>query len=826
MKLHDIKILSKAYSLSRNSIQKMPILIRARPYEVLTMAAIVIYGVIFSYFTLLKHNAFNSYAWDLGSFNQAFYTTLHEGKLFYYTIDLFFNLSGSYFAMHISPILFLLLPFYALYSSPVTLLVAKSFLLALGALPLYFLARELFKDKKAALMLSLAYLLYPPLQGANWFDFQPQVFLPLLFFSMTYFMIKQRWKLYILFAALILLVEEHLAIILFVFAAYFLLRGGIRSLVGSVKSVKMNQSLASLVTMIACLVFFVAAISVKNTFPINPELIKYYKAVSNFRVLGVENDPLMVLLHALLNPQLAFAALMYDFPLKFLYIIFLFAPLVFISFKNALTLGTLFLLAPLMLSNYQAYYMIGAHYPLYILAFIFVAAVLSLQRLSAQSRLSILKNILVVSMILALSISPISPLSKTFVDERLLWYPQVEFPNTEDVRSLHEIVNAIPPDASVLAQNHVFPHVSSRINAYTLPPYYFEGAKDYVQLLVNSSQYVIIDLKSPDYMTGLVLAEMTKNDSSFGVYALGSNSILFKREYRGQPLFLQNIENRVYAAYRDLTMAIPPSTMTVDPTAESDEIVLCPKGSGECFVFGPYSYLLEGLYEVTFTIKVGEHSDSYLGTVDISDDYGLSVLSKRDIYGFEVNPDQWTNFTLPFSSTRFRIALEYRVISSGKADISVDRVIVRRVSPNATVDFGFKTLSGRSLVIDNGNLTDDGFIAHEANDTAGSFWYGPYMHIPPGNYSATFLLKTQETPQELNETILTLSISSDFGRNLILEQPLTAENFTDGGLFERWHSFTFKLTATDPLDNVEFRGMRPSPNCGIYLAYVAIQRLE
>jgi len=816
----------KLFLKTRSLGEKLLCFLRARSYGIMVILAIIVYGVVFSYFTVLKHNVFQSYAWDLGSFNQAFYTTLHEGKLFYYTTELFFNLSGSYFAMHISPILFLLLPFYAIYPSPVTLLVTKSFILALGALPLYFLARELLKDKKAALILSLAYLLYPPLQGANWFDFQQQVFLPLFFFSMTYFMIKQRWKPYFLFVALILMVEEHLAIILFVFAAYFLLRGGMRSLVGSVKSVKMNQSLASLATMTACVVFFVVAISVKNTFPINPELMEYYKAVSNFRVLGVENDMLMVPLHALLNPQLAFAALTYDFPLKFLYIIFLFAPLVFISFKNALTLGTLFLLAPLMLSNYAAYYMIGVHYPLYVLALIFVGAVLSLQRLSAQSRLSILKNILVVSMIFALSISPISPLSKTFVNEGLLWYPQIEFPITEDVRSLHEIVNVIPPDASVLAQNHVFPHVSSRINAYALSFYYFEGAKEYVQLLVNSSQYVIIDLKSRDYMTGLVLAEMTKNDSSFGVYALGSNSILFKREYRGQPLFLQHIENRVYTAYRDLTVTIPPSTMTVDPTAESDKIVLCPKGSGGCFVFGPYSYLLEGSYEVTFTIKVGEHSDSYLGTVDISDDYGLSVLSKRDIYGFEANTDQWTNFTLSLSSTRFRTALEYRVISSGKADISVDRVIIRRVSPNVTVDFGFKTLSGRNLAIGNGNLTDDGFIAHEANDTAVSFWYGPYMHIPLGNYSATFLLKIQKTPQELNETILTLSISSDFGRNLILEQPLTAENFTNGDLFEQWHSFTFKLTATDPLDNVEFRGMRPSPNCDIYLAYVAVQRLE
>ena len=115
--------------ISQRVIQLWAVL-RAHPYIILLFAAVLIYGVVFSNFTVLKHSLFQTSGWDLGVFDQALYTTLHEGKLFYYTADLFLNPSGCYFAQHLSPIMFLVLPFYAINSSSVTLLVFKSFILA------------------------------------------------------------------------------------------------------------------------------------------------------------------------------------------------------------------------------------------------------------------------------------------------------------------------------------------------------------------------------------------------------------------------------------------------------------------------------------------------------------------------------------------------------------------------------------------------------------------------------------------------------------------------------------------------------------------------
>ncbi len=180
--------------------------------EIIVYLSVIAYTVVFSYFTILKYNAFSAYAWDLGIFNQSMWTTLHAGKLFFSTVEQFIIPSGVFFGTHFSPILFLVLPFYALTSSPQALLVFQSFILALGAVPLYFFAKNSLNNKVIAVVFSVAYLLYPPLQGANWFDFHVQAFLPLFFFCAMYFLADEKWPSYFLFVFLSLTVAENVPI--------------------------------------------------------------------------------------------------------------------------------------------------------------------------------------------------------------------------------------------------------------------------------------------------------------------------------------------------------------------------------------------------------------------------------------------------------------------------------------------------------------------------------------------------------------------------------------------------------------------------------------
>lgn len=805
--------------------------IRIEPYTFLIIVAGIVYGVVFSFFTVFRHDSFFSAAWDLGNFNQAFYTTLRNGSLFYYTADVFFSPSGSIFAIHTSPILFLLIPFYAISPSPEALLVLKAFGIGLAAIPLYFLGKQLLGSSKAGFAVALIYLLYAPLQGANWFDFQQSAFIPLFLFLTYYFMIKKNWKLYFPAMILSLMIEEHVAIMIGILAFFYLsYQFSRKTFPTSVKQLKSSVIIVTVATIVICVAFLFIAMFIKNSFPSSTDFAHLYKASGNYRILG-SSDTLSLPVYALLHPEQTFQALIYDFPSKFFYVIFLFAPLLFIPLRNRFVLGILFILSPFLLSNYKPYYMLGIHYPFYVIPIIFIGTIYGLIRLDRGAKIFNLRTMIVVTLLLAVSISPLSPISKVFIAQDYVHYSPIEFSLDQNKKSLNDLISLVPSDASVLTQNVVFPHVSNRINAYVIPfSDYEQPVKmgEYVDHLINSSEYVLLDMQSFSPMDQIVLDKIMK-DNYYGAYALGGQSVLFKKGYSDEPINAYYIDNRTFVASRDFIVQIPPSSILDDPTSGSGKVVFYPKDASGFCISGPYNYLLPGEYEATFTIKAGGHGSEWLGTIDVATNVATNIPSFRDFYGFELKTNEWINFTLQFGLPTLKNGVEFRVYSRGVAEILVDRVFLRRVSTKPTSDFSLKTLRLGNIKVSSGNITEEGFLIHNRGTISQVFWYGPYWSYPPGNYSVTFLLKTEPRPQELNMPVLTLSVS---GRASELESPtvlvdrvLYAQDFRgDNG--SGWNSFTLDFTIEKALIEVEFRGLWPSPDYDIYLAFIMLETLN
>jgi uncharacterized membrane protein len=508
---------------------------------------IVVYAMVFSYFTVLKHNVFRSYAWDLGINNQAFWTTLNEGKLFYCTPELFFNPSGSYFGLHFSPIMFLVLPVYAINQAPETLLVFQSFLLAIGALPLYLLARDGTKSKLIGVTFSLIYLLYPILHGVNWFDFHVQAFLPVVFFSAIYFLMHEKWLKFYFFIFLSLTIAENVSfVVLFIgFYTIWLYR---KSLLQAIKqrAIIDRRILVPPLTIGMAILWFLAVRWIQNIFfPLNPNFSQFYRAVNYYSVLGVENDPVLLPLYLILNPLKALEALAYDAYLKLAFVLLLFGGLLFLPLRSSMSFITLAWLGPALLSNYQPYYMMGDHYPAYVIPFVFAAAVyaigkyrakgLPLSKLGSQAR-----NLLILGVLFSLLASPISPLLGT-TNVLVPYFSEYGAPvPTEHTATLSEIIQLIPSNASVLTQNNLFPHFSSRANAYVLPlPDAVEFApfamNSYVYRLLNESEYVLIDQKTDEYEAReLVFSRI--GTLNFGVLAVKDGIYLFEKNYGGEPI--------------------------------------------------------------------------------------------------------------------------------------------------------------------------------------------------------------------------------------------------------------------------------------------------
>ena len=96
-------------------------LLSSRLPEIVLLSEILLYSAIFSYFTLQKFREFSIYAWDFGVYSQAISTTVTSGTLFYSTLELPYTQTviptGTQFAVHFTPILFAILPPYALLPS-------------------------------------------------------------------------------------------------------------------------------------------------------------------------------------------------------------------------------------------------------------------------------------------------------------------------------------------------------------------------------------------------------------------------------------------------------------------------------------------------------------------------------------------------------------------------------------------------------------------------------------------------------------------------------------------------------------------------------------
>ncbi|MCW4042171.1 MAG: DUF2079 domain-containing protein, partial [Candidatus Bathyarchaeota archaeon] len=499
----------------------------------------------FSYNTILKYHSFRTYAWDLGIFSQSLWTTLYEGKLFYNTVELFIFPSGSFFGSHFSPILFLVLPVYALYSTPETLLVFQSFILALGSVPLYLLTRDALKSRVAGVVFVLAYLLYPPLHGVNWFDFHVQAFLPVLFFCTMYFMNKEKWLPYFFFVFLALSVAENVPVVVVfigIYGLWLFRKQAVKTL--RQRTLQDKRILIPLLTIIIAVFWRFFATSIQTTyFPINPDYLRLYKAVDNWSVLGIHDDPLNLPVYVILNPGRAIGALTYDAYLKLLYIILLFGPLLFWSFRSYKTAITLAWFLPVFFSNYTPYYLIGTHFPAYVIAFIFLGTVDALRKKIKNQNFqgigSYMKNIMLLALLFAGFASPLSPLLTTFRSD-LLYFSDYYPPSvTRHEELLQIIVDMVPENASVLTQNNIFPHFSNRINAYVYPiskmkNYARNETQNYIDELFEISEYVVIDVLTDQSVEDFL--EETFN-GNYGIYALIDGIYLFKRGYVGKPVF-------------------------------------------------------------------------------------------------------------------------------------------------------------------------------------------------------------------------------------------------------------------------------------------------
>jgi uncharacterized membrane protein len=128
---------------------------------------VIAYAALFSFLSVHRHRVYETDAFDLANMEQALWNTTQGRPLDFTNFEGLTNRLGA----HVEPMLLFITPIYALAPRPETILILQSVVIALGALPISWLARDLLRSRVAALIFPLAYLLFPALQAANLYDF-------------------------------------------------------------------------------------------------------------------------------------------------------------------------------------------------------------------------------------------------------------------------------------------------------------------------------------------------------------------------------------------------------------------------------------------------------------------------------------------------------------------------------------------------------------------------------------------------------------------------------------------------------------------------------
>ncbi|MBS7251878.1 MAG: DUF2079 domain-containing protein [Candidatus Freyarchaeota archaeon] len=515
------------------------------------VVTLIVYTLVFSYFTVLKYYTFDTFAGDLGIFEQSLWSTLQYGFFLYNTPEL-----GAHFKTHFDPILLLLLPAYSVYPSPLTLLVLQSFFISLGAVPIFYFAADTFRSRNVALLFVTLYLLYPPLQGVNWYDFHPECLVPFFLGAAFYLFRKRRYFSFFLLIVLGMMCKETVTLIVFFMGLYGLWINRRKILAYSVLApkelVRDGGIVFSILTLGMSALWYLLASKIIESYSVTGQAYYFFWGYLGVGLLGIIRNIILNPFYAL---QLAFT----PFQAKTFYLLVLFAPLAFLSFMNppSLLIATPWLTAS-MLSLIPNYYLpVGTQYPALIIPFIFASAIYGAKNIESIIKTltqKITKNRFTKSvllnnrrrLLLKTITLPKNSLKITFIMLLIVglscgvaWTPlRLAKEITPHDRILESVVRLIPPYFLVSTQNDIFPHLSHNLNAY--PVYYPEIEFEYILVDTTTVWYYVEPLNygnwpNPPKSFSSVVPKLLES-KEYGLIVAIDGIMLLKRGYNGTPL--------------------------------------------------------------------------------------------------------------------------------------------------------------------------------------------------------------------------------------------------------------------------------------------------
>lgn len=199
-----------------------PVLEKNSPvYGILVGLMALGFVIAVSAWTVGRYKTFSTPTFDFGIFAQMFHNMKESGAPMT-TVERDGLL--SHFAVHVSPIYYLMLPFYLLFPSPVTLQILQPVILASAVIPLWLIGKRHGLSQLLRTLLCALLLILPVTAGGNYYDLHENCFLLPLLLWLMYAVDRQSTLLTVIFALLTLCVKEDAAVYVAVVGLYVFLR--------------------------------------------------------------------------------------------------------------------------------------------------------------------------------------------------------------------------------------------------------------------------------------------------------------------------------------------------------------------------------------------------------------------------------------------------------------------------------------------------------------------------------------------------------------------------------------------------------------------------
>ncbi len=430
----------------------------------------------FSWLAVARHQMFRSSAMDLGYTAQVAWNTLH-GRPFEFTtyenapIDLpleQFRRTDNLLGYHVELLLAPIALIYLLFEDPIALLVLQVVVVALGALPAFWIARRRLESGWAGLAIAAAYLLAPALNGAVLSDFHAVALTSTLLLFAFYFLDERRPWAFLAAITIAISAKEDVPLLVGMLGLYLLIR-------------RRERRLGVVAALLGFGWFIVATRIIQphynglTTSPFLHRLAIFGPSVSE-TLANVVQDPLLIVAWlaraasvAYLSGLLATGGFL---PLASPLVLMIGAPVLAIN----------------LFSTWEWTYSEGAHYSASLIPIIIVAAIYGAEWLARQAARrtgapfqqtagALAAVVLGVSLVHQWQIG-LAPFARNYrppiigEHHRLGW----------------EFARLIPPEASVSAQANLYPHIAHRRRAYFFPAL---NDAEYVWLDVTSSSFPI-----------------------------------------------------------------------------------------------------------------------------------------------------------------------------------------------------------------------------------------------------------------------------------------------------------------------------------------------